>query len=217
MRSSRQPEAGSRQAAPAPPPCPPPPHPPTPHPHPTPPPPTRTHLVEVEDEVQLAHVAKVLVQHLHKLVHHLQRQQLVVVCRGGGPAGGSGSGAGQAQGVEVASTVKSLQRQQLVVVCRAAAAATAGAGQGQGVVVCGAVGGRWALAAEGRGAGEGRMLAQHWLSKAWCSAHRHRTRHNRSAGSSVGRPLSTLPACPRLLPAPPPPPCTCAHPGQCRQ
>ena len=51
-----------------------------------------SHLVEVEDEVQLAHIAKVLVQHLDKLVHHLQGQQLVVVCRAGARGQGRGRG-----------------------------------------------------------------------------------------------------------------------------
>ena len=35
-------------------------------------------LVEVEDEVQLAHVAEVPVQHLHEVMNHLQSDQLVV-------------------------------------------------------------------------------------------------------------------------------------------
>ena len=36
-------------------------------------------LVEVEDQVQLAHVAKVSVEHLYEVVDHVQHDQLVVV------------------------------------------------------------------------------------------------------------------------------------------
>lgn len=37
------------------------------------------YLVEVEDDVQLAHVGEVRLEQLHEKVHGLQRQQLVVV------------------------------------------------------------------------------------------------------------------------------------------
>jgi hypothetical protein len=36
-------------------------------------------LVEVEHQIQLAHVAEVLIQHLHELMNHIQCHQLVII------------------------------------------------------------------------------------------------------------------------------------------
>ena len=50
--------------------------------------------MKVEDEVQLTHVAKVAVQHLHKLVDRLQCKQLIVLWVGGWVCGEGGGGVG---------------------------------------------------------------------------------------------------------------------------
>jgi hypothetical protein len=40
----------------------------------------RTYLVEIEDQVQLAHIAEERIQHLNKKVYGFEVRKLVVVC-----------------------------------------------------------------------------------------------------------------------------------------
>lgn len=39
----------------------------------------QTHLIEIEDQIELAHIVKVLVQYLDEIVYRLQVGQIVIV------------------------------------------------------------------------------------------------------------------------------------------